>query len=100
MKMESIEKIFKREDGTRVKVYIRISGYYRFEVECSVSVCQPGKRKFTDVVSTDDYYYRISKNQNAYVKSKALEVVTEAEVREVADELFERLRKSEITFMP
>lgn len=98
--MESIEKIFKREDGTRVKVCIRISGFYRFEIECSVSVCQPGKRKFTKVVSTGDYNYRINENQNAYVKRKALEVVTEEEVREVADELFERLRKSEITFMP
>lgn len=97
--MGSIEKIFKREDGTRVKVYIRINGYCHFAIECRVSVCQPGKRKFTDVVSRDDYNYRINESQNAYVKSKALEVVTKAEVREVADELFERLRKSEITFI-
>lgn len=98
--MESIEKIFKREDETRVKVYIRITMCYRFEIECEVSVCQPGKRKFTKVVNTDDYDYRVSENRSAYAKRKALEVVTEAEVREVADELFECLRKSEITFMP
>lgn len=57
----NLELIHKREDGSKVKIIARcwmggISDMMQYEID--VVRQPPGKRKFFDVVDTDDYSYR------------------------------------------
>ena len=58
----SYEKIFKVEDGSRVKVIINMIlpsyGSTNIEWRSSVYICKKNKRTWVNTVNTDDYFYR------------------------------------------
>ena len=90
------EKIFKRPDGSRVKVEVtfwcdsRDGANYRFQV----SKCLPGKRTFISPTSTDDYEWRkLSMPERiAFNVRKYLEIATPAEILETKLELWNKLK--------
>lgn len=82
-----MEKIYKREDGSKVKLTSRLlilTGKPRYDIE--VSLCAKGKRKF-NVVNRDDYVYR---TYDLETRRKAMlheykKHVTDEEIREVCE---------------
>lgn len=89
------EKIFKRDDGTRIKITVtfwhdRSSGaIYNVFVE----KCSPGKRKFVDVVDRNDYKYRkLNMPERAdFVANQHLFFVTIQEIYDTKVELWKQL---------
>lgn len=54
-----LEKIFKLEDGKRLKVTAELlTGMRGLEYKYTVRICAKGKRTFVDVADRDDYQYR------------------------------------------
>lgn len=92
------EKIFIREDKSRVKivVYFYIDSRYTTSTwDWQVLIAQPGKRKFKDVVNPDDHEYRsqsFPEGRNKWAKAKQLEYVTPEEVLEVKMDLWQQLK--------
>ena len=96
------EKIIKREDGSKVLIRVSFSttNYsegYNWGVDVLISAAN--KRKFTNVVNTDDYEYRqqsFPHGRNAWAVKKQLEYVTPDELLQAKLELWEML-KPELT---
>ena len=59
------EKIFKQEDGSRVKLEIEFDLFRsKFEYLVRASTCEAGKRKFIDAVDSDGFSYRKASMEN------------------------------------
>lgn len=91
------EKIFKREDGSKVNIGIDFypeSFTNKFTYRVSVSTCEPKKRAFRYVNDTDDYTWRrlSSEERKTYEMKKNLEHVTKEEVQETAIELWQKMK--------
>lgn len=92
-----METIFKREDGTRVKLIVWFSNDpYKNGIrwEFRVETCKSGKRKFYDPVNTDDYRFRALslEDRRIHTKSEYYKIVTDDEVRSTQLKLWESLK--------
>ena len=93
------EKIFKREDGTKVNISVNFwvdSIGDKFTYRVSVSTCEPKKRIFKYVNDIDDYTWRrLNTEQRAEcTMNRNLEHVTKEEIQEVVIELWEQMKPS------
>ena len=80
------EKIYKRQDGTRLKLTIRLSVGNVINWSYSASVCQPKKRTFKNIIDRDCYTYRardFPDGRNEYEREKVCEIVSQDEIDEV-----------------
>lgn len=97
MKME-ISKIFKREDGSRVQVYVSLTiGYvHRGEPNWRISayVCEKGKRVFRNTHNIDNYEWRKlnTEDREAHRMAGILKITSEAEILQVKTELWQMLK--------
>jgi hypothetical protein len=87
-----MEKIYKREDGSRVKLTARIHMGMRNKPVCSIlcEVCEKDKRKFNNVCNSDDYKWRSLdfEDRKAWDRDRILEVCTLGEQQALVDELW------------
>lgn len=88
------EKVFKQEDGSRMKVVVSFfsltsSRTPRYEVD--VYLCEPGKRTWSSVVNSSSYHFnRMSvEDQHRAKLAKCREVAGDERVAEVAKELWQ-----------
>lgn len=91
----SNEIIYTRPDGSRVSVTACFHCDYQGKYwQISVATCQPGKRKFINVHSTDDYTWRALKGQERedYILQKQLAVCTPDEILAVRLKVWESLK--------
>lgn len=91
------EKIFKREDGSKVNIDIDFwsEGFTnKFTYRVSVSTCEPKKRTFKYVNDTDDYNWRRLNHEQRkeYEMKNNLEYVTKEEIQETALELWNKMK--------
>ena len=80
------EKIYKRPDGTRIKLSIRLYVDNRIYWSYSASICQPRKRTFKNIIDRACHTYRaldFHDGRNEYEREKVLEVVSQDEIHEV-----------------
>lgn len=91
------EKIFKRDDGTKVRVTASMQTrfyddgpFYTIDVE----TCLKGKRKWTMAYSMDGYDFRSMKGQDRalFILQSQLKHCTVQEMQEVKLELWEKLK--------
>lgn len=89
------EKIFKRQDGLKVKVMVTLR-LDRGGIDWSVdaATCRPPKRTWTNVVDTNDYSYRklSMEERRQFERVKVFEQCTDEEIREVKTELWMSLK--------
>lgn len=82
-----MEKIYKQEDGSKVKIKVVAPfGFTRREgLLVSVSVCAKGKRKFHPVIDGDSHTWRgLSREDRAKDnKDRSLVYITEEQLKEV-----------------
>jgi hypothetical protein len=93
-----IEKVIKREDGSKVRITATINQTYnKLTYETWVHVCGKGKRSWVGVYSTDDFSFRRldSKGREAFVESKQLLHVTKLELYQARLELWESIKPQE-----
>jgi len=92
-----IEKVLKRDDGTRAKIevwlsagYLEKSAKYHYEVEFK----PPRARNWRPVYDRSGYdYRRLSYEERpAYIQKMSLEHVTEEEIHTAMLELWEQLK--------
>lgn len=94
------EKIFKREDGSRVRVNIEFRAdwsYSKPEWYFSVDTCEKGKRTWVPACNGDDYFFRkltMAERAKA-VREESLKRASIDEVKLAMLELWDRLRPSE-----
>lgn len=85
----SHEKIFKRPDGSRVKIHV----VHETRYHAQVWVCAPNKRTFRHVSLSDDYRYRAlpfgGEARDQMEMAHILEHCTREEIQETALELWE-----------
>jgi hypothetical protein len=89
-------KIFKREDGSRVRIHATITttygnaGIWSFQVHTSPK----GRRTWYSVVDDSDYSYRRLSVAERYVyaEKKSLEVVSPEEIQATLMELWEKIK--------
>lgn len=90
------EKIIKRLDGSRVMLAVEFNADYRGVIwRVDVRKAAPGKRKFFDVVDTNDFDYRrqsFPEGREVWAKNKMLEHVTLKEIKDAKLELYELLK--------
>lgn len=91
------EKIFKLENGSRVKVEVELSSVrFGSDLEWSYTVmtCEPRKRTWKSPVDTDCYKYRaLSMEERREFREKTFEGIVKQEmVIETANELFGKLK--------
>lgn len=89
-----VEEIFKREDGSKVKVNVRISIDFRDVYrDIEVSVCPKGKRTFNNVHSTDDYSWRAlnKEDRQKAILSVQLDYVSVGEINNICRDLTEQI---------
>lgn len=90
----NIEKLFKREDGSKTRLIVRIGiDFWDVYRQIDVMHCPAGKRIFSNVHNTDNYSWR---KLNAEDRKKAildlqLEYVTEQEINEACLELSNKI---------
>jgi len=89
------EKLLKRSDGSKIKIRVRFwirTIYPMYDVE--VLICEPRKRTFYNVYSSDDWSYRklSMEEREKYVYEKQLEHVTEDEIMEAKMEMWNILK--------
>lgn len=93
--MPATETIFKREDGSRVKVRVLIN-MSRSKIEYLVNVltCLPGKRKFIDTTDTNKHEYRVLDLDQRLAKrlENALEVCSQAEIDEACEAAWKKIK--------
>lgn len=89
------EKIFKKEDGSKVSITVRVwlDGYRAAVYNIDVSVCDAGKRKFRGI-SRDDYEYRSLSmpDRERAMTREYLKYVTAEELHAAKLELWEKLK--------
>lgn len=86
-----MEKILRREDGSRVKINISLNQFYpKFNVY--VSFCPFGKRIFQNVVCTysSEYRRKIGKEREEYIYNEYLQYVTLDELENAKKEYIEK----------
>lgn len=84
-----MEKILKREDGSKIKINVYISvDTFRVFKRISVYRCEPGKRTFKDVHDSDDYRWRSlnPEERDEAILSSQLEYVTKDEINSLIKE--------------
>ena len=91
------DKILKREDGSRVKIDVRISDnlrYGRLEYSTETSSCEKGKRTWIKTYNTDCYKYRrLSMDERRIFEyDSQFNLVTEIELQEARLELWNKLK--------
>jgi len=92
------EKIFKRPDGSKVMIVVRLNfDFYNREKgdwSFDVAICKPNKRKFEDAVDTNGWEFRKLSldNRVEFLKKENLKIVTKEEVLEVQLELWEKIK--------
>ena len=89
------EIIYTRPDGTKVAIVATFHCDYQGKYwSISVSTCQPKKRTWTNVHSTDDYTWRKlgPKEREAYIAKKQFEVCTPDEIMSVMLKTWESLK--------
>lgn len=89
-----LEKIFKKEDGSRVKVIVQYSSWAdRPSYIVTVLTCEKGKRKFIEVDCDQDPGYRDASMavRRIHRMNKYLLYVAGAEIMEVCNELHTKL---------
>lgn len=91
------EKIFSRADGSRIKIIVSLSvEFMRDEIKWDYSVlaCEPRKRTWRGVLSSDDYEYRKLpiKERGERIKREYLNFVTKEEIISAQTELWEKLK--------
>ena len=100
-----IEKIFKRDDGSRVKIKcnwheINTIGFDNNQINYDFEVfyCPHKKKVFIDTLDREDYEYRRLdiKEKKKWKLKKALEYVNHREIYEVMLELWESLKPQRI----
>lgn len=93
------EKIYTREDGTKVKIAVSLwvdSFRDEFRYSSSVQTCLKGKRKWKSDFSFQDYQWRrlSMAEREKYAFQKSLFHVTKEEIQEVAIELWDKIKPS------
>lgn len=90
------EKIIKRDDGSRVMLVVEFNADYRGVMwRVDVRRSAPGKRKFFDVVDTNDFDYRLQsfpEGRERWATNKMLEHVSKDEIMAAKLELYELLK--------
>lgn len=92
-----IEKIYKKEDGTKYKVTVDFyTTSFNQKWDVTAEVCQPGKRKFTPIVNENDYRYRALSMEDRvkFAHKKLTEHIPVEWIRETQMELVEKIRES------
>ena len=91
------QKIFIREDGTKFKIVARlwvetIGDIHNYNI--SVWECKPKKKKWVNVINTDDYRYRNIPmgNRKEYERKLFLAFVTTEEILSTKIELWNKLK--------
>lgn len=80
------EKIFKREDGSRVKVTVRTPMFSSPTVwNVRIDTCEPGKRNFHGVIDINSWKFRglSMKEREEYTRQVILGIVSMEEIDEV-----------------
>ena len=90
-----MNKIYKREDGSRVQIRARFytqGSYLTYLVDCSK--CEKGKRKFISPVNHNDFSWRhLDANGRANEdKRRNLTIVSKEEIQEVCEMLWSSLK--------
>lgn len=91
------EKIFKLEDGSRLKVVVLLivdSSRKTVEYGVSVFTAVSGKRTFTPIVNRDTFTFRnmSMEERREFVEKQIIEVVGEERLLETKLELWESLK--------
>jgi hypothetical protein len=89
------EKIFVRESGAKVKITVWLTVDYRDTTwRVDVETCQPKKRTWVNVYSTDDYSFRklSPEDRRKFIEEKQMAVITTEELQEVKTELWMNLK--------
>lgn len=89
------EKIFKRADGSKVKIDVNYyHDYNRSAWSFTVCLCAPKKRTWKNAVNTDAYMYRSLSHEDklAYRARQKFEHVTKEEVLSVMLELWQNIK--------
>jgi hypothetical protein len=89
------EKIFKREDGSRVKLMVSVMFLYnKLVYRCSTSTCIKGKRTWISTTNTDNYTYRAlgMKDRKKVEEADMMKVVTPEEILEARLETWQLLK--------
>ena len=93
------EKIFRLDDGSRVKVIASLDSSSilgDLEWDFFALTCGKGKRTWTSPVDTNQHSYRekTMKERRDFARSKYSELVTKEMVEETANELWNKLKPS------
>ena len=85
-----MEKILKLSDGRKVKLYFSIYSSFSNapEFSCRISICEPKKRTFRDIINTDDYSWRKWDNleKHQYKLSKRRELISDEDMQKYLHE--------------
>ena len=96
----SYEKIIKREDGSRVKIFVDLFDvrYGELAYRTSASTCGKGKRTWYGSFDSNHYMYRqlSMEDRRTYEHESQLDFVSEDELLQAKTELWEKL-KPEVT---
>ena len=91
------EKILRRDDGSRVKIKVRLPGEYNGDIDypTEVHTCAKRKRTWVPTFDRDDYIYRgmSTEEQDAFKYDSQFKSVSSDELLAAKMELWE-------TFMP
>lgn len=88
----NIEKVFKREDGSKIKLGISLySNLGSIDRNIYVYICEKNKRTFRDVHNSDDYSWRAlnPEDRKAHILKTQLQYVTVEEINQLCRDLTE-----------
>lgn len=95
-----MEKIYKRTDGSKVKVNLKIGSSYTANHHwiLDVTVCPAGKKKFAKAYDPNDWSFRsMDMNERSkFVMDKFKELISDSELSECMEIELDTLRKSTI----
>lgn len=103
--MIKVEKVFKREDGSRVIVHMQLqSGWHSDEIRwiIEVSVVAKGKRKpffrnmAPNAFDCGEYRCLDSEQKRLYRKREVLKYVSEEELEQVRNILMQKLKETDV----
>ncbi len=86
-----------RKNGDRYQIEVEFNVYIEIYWEFRVYKCEKGKRTFNDLIDRNDYTYRglnikTMSDRRKHDHSIYLQHVTEDEVMEVLNELYEQMK--------
>jgi hypothetical protein len=91
-----LEKMIKREDGSRIKIIVEIFNvnYGSLQYKSSVLHCDKGKRTWRGTFNSDDYEYRglSMDDRRKFEYESQLEFVSDQEILQAKIELWESLK--------